>query len=501
MPQLYTRIKNLSWDRRRIVDKYPPPKDTLHLLKNEYQYPLPQIRRQDDPVLRTMCEAIDELSKEHMLFAATSITVRNLTLSPVIWPSTRENIGWSSKLYTFKERLEEFPLTVRVSITERDFDLLLTADMIRVLIRGEWKPLKTWLLELVQEDGRFPWNFIHNRPHYVQQTWWRKNGKVFRLMDLPQEIRLIILKHALGGFIHPAAAYNHSSREYQVTLGCTSRNNPDKMNYEHSESNRDSMQAKKKFSSPNYALFRVNKQVHGEALIAGWQGSRKHFVTPGYLIDVLGATQVPVISNWLSKIQLNFSTEDYFRFIGLSVNPDLHLNSFSSMGLHLSNIATLEDLELHFRSPYNTHHDDKNGDPWSTWRRQLSYHVTPIVSREYGCYKTIVDWILAFMLPYVKNISKLRFTGAIKTSVKDKWVYIHSIEYCERELDYRSHGYDVDAELAAILALSPSFFPPTCSCPQSCLPYSCQDNLFDFDHDDAYEPGSCTCRDTSGPQW
>jgi len=150
-----------------------------------------------------------------MLFAATSVTVRNLTLSPVIWPSTRENSGWSSKLYTFKERLEEFPLTVRVSIIKRDFDLLLTADMIRVLFRGKWKPLKTWLLEWVQEDNRFPFTSIHNRPNYVQQTWWCKNGKVFRLMDLPQEIRFIILKHALGGFIHPAVIYNHSSSEYR----------------------------------------------------------------------------------------------------------------------------------------------------------------------------------------------------------------------------------------------------------------------------------------------
>jgi hypothetical protein len=269
MPQLCTRIKNLSWDRRRIVDKYPPPKDTLHLLKNEYWYPLPHIRRQDDPVLRTMCEAIDELNKEHMLFAATSITVRNLTLSPVIWPSTRENSGWSSKLYTFKERLEEFPLTVRVSIIKRDFDLLLTADMIRVLFRGKWKPLKTWLLEWVQEDNRLPFTSIHNRPNYVQQTWWCKNGKVFRLMDLPQEIRFIILKHALGGFIHPAVIYNPSSSKYQVTLGCTSHNNPEKMNYISSESNWDNLQAEKKFSSPNFSPPRVNKQIHGEALTAG----------------------------------------------------------------------------------------------------------------------------------------------------------------------------------------------------------------------------------------
>jgi hypothetical protein len=98
------------------------------------------------------------------------------------------------------------------------------------------------------------------------------------------------------------------------------------------------------------------------------------------------------------------------------------------------------------------------------------------------------------MFPYVRNIGKLRLTGAIKTSVKDKWTYIHSTEYRERKLDYRSHNYDVDEELAGILTLPPSSFPPTCSCPRSCLPSSNQYSLFDFDHNDMHEHGSCICR-------
>jgi hypothetical protein len=133
---------------------------------------------------------------------------------------------------------------------------------------------------------------------------------------------------------------------------------------------------------------------------------------------VLAAPNVPVGLNWFTKIQLNFHTRDYFRFLGLTVNPGIRIDLSRSNGHQLKTIATLKDLEIHFRSPYFEDRQDANDDPWKRTTSYISYSGQKAIKQHYSCYKTVVDWILVFMFPFIKDIERLRLTGCIKTSVK-----------------------------------------------------------------------------------
>jgi len=485
---LKTRIKGLEWDRRVVVRTYPPPENCLNLLQGEYRYQLSYIKRQHDPVLRIIWRTIGELGKDNMFLSAAGIMVQNFNQYPVIWPASSKNEGCFIKYYLFKECFEEFPLRVAIRVTSRDLALPLTADRVVVLADNEWKPLKAWLLNW-QGTERFIWGT--NGTLYAQQKWWSKNGRVFRLMDLPRELRLLIFQQALGRFIHPATLYNRHSGQKHVTLGCWRKNNPE---YDMCRSDNDwnRIQAEERYSPPNYALLRISRLVYTEALEGAWEGTRKHFISPEDLFDVLEAPNVPVRLNWLTKIQLNFCTQDYLLFLGLTANPAIRIDPSSSNGHQLKAIATLKDLEIHFRNPYPKYGRDANDDPWKRFTSHLSDSGQILMTENYSCYKTIVDWIMVFMFPFIKDISKLRLTGCIKTSVKNKWSYILSNKF--------THGYDISAERASILALPESSLPPVCSCPQTCYPYGKFANLYDFDHDDAYVPGTCSCERAKGSE-
>ncbi|KAF2130663.1 hypothetical protein P153DRAFT_356391 [Dothidotthia symphoricarpi CBS 119687] len=279
---------------------FPPPEDKFDTLHGEYRYEMNGSPSQmSDEVVRTIINTIRELSKDHMYVAVAGIRVHNMDVTPPLWPV---RTGRATKLYAFSQHFDEFPVATEVSI-----------------------------------------------------LWWDRNGRHFRLMDLPMEICSTIFRHILGENIYPVAPYDSTRRAYQVLLGLKEVNIP------------EAEDAGARPDAPNYAILGVNKQVRREAVCAGWEGTRKQFTAVHMLERVLSTTATPCSYNWLNRVHLNFSIGGLFHFFGVEIDPVVHITAARSMGHLLQGVDTLKHLELFFRSPYESGSSD--GNPWSEYYR------------------------------------------------------------------------------------------------------------------------------------
>lgn len=183
MPELVTRIKREAFHRMFTTVLSPPPEDHRYKTERECKYEFRAPPTQNDPVLRVIRQTLGQLSKDDIGVAAASIRVWNTTISPPIWPPIL--YGCKSKFYTFKEWYEEFPITVPVFVVSKPG--LLTIDMLLVHFKGELRSLKSWLKDLPARK------FLLSPPDHIpsQQKWWKKNGKTFKLFELPKELRIM----------------------------------------------------------------------------------------------------------------------------------------------------------------------------------------------------------------------------------------------------------------------------------------------------------------------
>jgi hypothetical protein len=124
------------------------------------------------------------------------IVVPSTTASP-IWPPNDRNDN-DMKFYTFFQHEEEFPPTLPVSIIPRGGPL--TIDKFHVRKGGKWTPVTEWMIQLA--DSRIlETRSVSSATYY----WFKRNGKIFRLMDLPVELQLLIFARviAASGDVYP----------------------------------------------------------------------------------------------------------------------------------------------------------------------------------------------------------------------------------------------------------------------------------------------------------
>jgi hypothetical protein len=376
-----------------------------------------------------------------MLFWNIGLEVSHLTMSPPLWPRHLEE--YSTKLYAFKEKHEEFPMAVETTLSRGC--RYLTADSILVRKKDDMskpkpgKLLKTWLLSLVNPKaglGDAGWK--------LQQDWWASNGQSFPIMNLPAELRREILRQILSGNIYPNTQMKEGMSGPVVTLGSEFQNSPGDCGPESTMSPRP--------DPPNYAILRVNRQMHYEAQKAAWEGTTKHFSSPMMMGEVMQAPNSPSVYRWLTHIQLCMSTSECFDFFGIGIDPVLRLLPQPSKGRMLQGISTLESLEISFSTPYSFH-----ANPWSRFyliNHHLGWFRNDIHKQgmqEKPCHKIVVEWALALAFPYLKHIPKVRLTGCIKTCTKTKWEQILSNEYYLRKESFKTHGYEPAMEAYDLL--------------------------------------------------
>ncbi|KAI4620794.1 hypothetical protein J4E83_005155 [Alternaria metachromatica] len=430
--KLIGRIYRLRHDPSRMfsVCLSPPPSSKLYLTSDQYKWKMRVLPPQkNDQMLQVIKKTIAELNKQYMLFWRIGLEVSHLTMSPPLWPRHLEE--YSTKLYAFKEKDREFPMAVEATLSRGCRRL--TAETILVREKDDMNgpkpgmPLKTWLLFLVNSRdslGEAGWQ--------LQRGWWASNDQDFSIMTLPAEIRCEILRQILGGNIYPVARENPNVSGPVVFLGAKSGNMP--------VSHWPEVPPASRPDPPNYAILRASKQIYGEGLKAAWEGTTKHFADGLWLEKVLEAPIAPSNYRWLTHIQLSLSTKECFRFFGIDIHPVLRLPPLVPKARLLQGIATLNNLEIVFGSPYVPY-----SNPW------FSFPNRPPTIMKYPCHKIMVEWALIFAFPYLKHIPNVRLAGCIKTCTKSKWEHILSNEYYLRKESFKTHGYDPAMEAYELL--------------------------------------------------
>jgi hypothetical protein len=409
-----------------------------------YTYKFQPARRQNDPIIRLIYQAIASLNQHPdygYLMCNSNIRVFPSTNAPPIWPPNKANSN-DVKLYTFCQDDKEFPATAPVSVIPRE--LPPTVDKVHVRQGGEWIPLIEWMLQLADTG-------ILIKRSIAQSTylWHRRSKQQFRLMDLPVELRLLIFERIIAptGEVYPLSQANHfGSLEYttqqqrknaHIILGLGySRDCSILSRMMWVGDYRDYVPTEDRVTTPppNLNLLFVSKAVNAEALRAGWEGVKRCFIDHK-IFAAVADSKVGVAQrfNCLGRIQLSFDNAGWFDFFGVKVGLILEQTQSESLGHYLSRLNHRASLEIRFRDPS----DGAIGDPWYG-RGDTTIADCPHPS----CQTVLIDWILALAYQHIKHIRDVRIVGCVRKPQKQKWQAILG----------KRMEYDNDAALAAMFA-------------------------------------------------
>lgn len=280
-------------------------------------------------------------------------------------------------------------------------------------------------------------------------------NQVFRLMDLPKELRLRILEMAIApdGEIYPL---NTALRYTRVSL-FERKISHVVMGIGYSKTYRKDLKSSgyssyvftwelKESAPPNIDVLCVSKQLCEEGLQAAWKGTKRCFIDSTIFTTVLDS-RIGIMAkyNVLGCIELGFTNREWFNFLGVSnqrifgnvgptsvrAKPTFYRNEFASKGHYLARLDPKTKLTIRFRDPY----DGTWADPWFGGR----YAST-------GCQRVLIDWILTLAFPDIGHMN-INLTGFICKPQRDSW---SSILYCGRT--GRSHHFDHAAAVKAIFA-------------------------------------------------
>lgn len=253
-------------------------------------------------------------------------------------------------MYVFTQAPVEFPILTEVTIVRGTSTLTVDKILVRNKLKAKdahkqrWIPLKDWLLglpvpdKLTEGDNRF------GEPRIMdcQRRWWRNNGKRFPILNLPAELRALIYLHALRENIYPVMCPISVGNQSTVCLG---RPNED----QRSRGYFQVVDACERLDPPNYSTLALSKGTRIEVLKAAWQGTWKNFCSPYSLHRVMNVSITPNHVNWLTRVHVNFTVHDYFRELGVDMDPIARFQTpMHGAGQIFQNILGLNHLELCF---------------------------------------------------------------------------------------------------------------------------------------------------------
>jgi hypothetical protein len=280
---------------------------------------------------------------------------------------------------------------------------------------SRFSPAATWLRQTYDCDDDWVINFSETQ-YEEQQLWWNSNGKVFRILDLPLELREATYLNVVGSVIVPEL---YRSR---VVFG-------NGLLYENARRvgrNRDP-----DIEPPNMAIMRVSKQVHREATLVAHRDTFKRLRAAGVsehsspatkplqsMATLIGAikSSAPHVA-FLRNLQLEMSAASSFASIGVYAAFDrpFRIATGPFTLCILKNFPALRHLDFRFISP-------KHPDaicPWAliTQANELGEH---------SCQKIWIDWFFTFAWAVLKALHNVNITlsGCVKISRKIYWEHV-----------------------------------------------------------------------------
>ena len=260
--------------------------------------------------------------------------------------------------------LPEKRMEVRISAT----------DEVKIWYRNRWTRIARYMKHLTPP---IDWNAPGDGPRYrdrqlrwdQQGRWWLANGKKFRLLDLPSEIREMIYGFAFGPVVEP-----------YPTCKARRLNGLGKM----------AMVARK----PNSNLLLISNQVYEEA-------SNILFLYTPFLVQhygVLGALTSNIAQrSRIRQLELTLSHETFLKLFRTTIKgEDGKQIIVCTRQAYALRCMKLNRLELQITAPSMT-----NESGWL----------------DGACQKTVVDWILDRAWPLVRG-HPVQVTGFVKTRQK-----------------------------------------------------------------------------------
>ncbi|KAI9878007.1 MAG: hypothetical protein M1830_002165 [Pleopsidium flavum] len=198
------------------------------------------------------------------------------------------------------------------------------------------------------------------------QKFWAANGKSFRLLGLPAELRNNVYRFAMGSQAFP---YRYKT-------------NPVHTKYFDIE------------EGPSTSLLRVNKQVRREARSILFNETRfcffDNFSPLCFSLDV-----APIDVTALRHLELSFTHVGFLNFFGADLASHMKLGEQEATLL----LRKLELYSICLRFPHPSELRR------CRWLRS-------------GCQKTICSWILEAAKPYIQHIYNIKLEGSVKAKQK-----------------------------------------------------------------------------------
>ncbi|KAF2814582.1 uncharacterized protein BDZ99DRAFT_471993 [Mytilinidion resinicola] len=223
-------------------------------------------------------------------------------------------------------------------------------DRLEVKIRRVWMNFQEWVRTLHRDAEQY----VGDVGFQKQAMWWARNGKQFRVMELPKELRLAVFGQAIGVGLYSEASFRATEDGEEIWIASLG------YGYKPPEEWAGTARRADIVDVPNYALLRVSKQVYAECRDAAFL-SRVSFAdqTHADILPLLKTLRV-LIPNVFTHIGLSFSMMEYIYFFGIRVQPWLDEGRIASPPPacnFLLNVPTLQRLGIKLPSPIQLDHD------------------------------------------------------------------------------------------------------------------------------------------------
>lgn len=355
-------------------------------------------------------------------------------------------------------------------------------DMDHLTIVGPWesnvdkkrKSAISWFRDTYNGKDNWEMQFIETRLK-EQRLWWAANGKTFRLLELPPEIRNTIFLQAIGPTVVPEIVMDTSIFN-RLVLG---------VGLVQKVKSRVPSTRDPNIDATNMAISLVSKNVRHETINVACRDTIKRLRAVGAdsYPPEYGTTPKPNIplsfTNLLSlaphpmflrRIELEFSGKSFFNFISIDPRQGRPFQVYRQPSVpHISALYSfpgLQTLNFWFIGPK---HPDAI-DPWGNVDR-----TTPAIQ---SCQKVWIEWFFVLAWPHLKALQKLNnvkitLGGCVKNSTRVRWERI----LAESDTKHWQAIRAMDREMRQQKSYDG---PVPCRCSNPCNEVEGQ-TLFDFD--------------------
>ncbi|KAI4638494.1 hypothetical protein J4E93_010049 [Alternaria ventricosa] len=309
-------------------------------------------------------------------------------------------------------------------------------------------PFLTWMAEDLETLEPIP---------LTMADWWKSNGRAFQFLDLPEELRDLVYDQVIGPYICLSLSKGDSEGNQHVRLSRPKRRCVDIHRFGKVSVGESEYQIQ-----PNMLALTCQQMCY-EVKKATWE--RTTALLNGYHHPSICPTWPHIFIPYhaMRRIELNLSTSDYFRFLGLK--SELHrgfveLDNDNTPGIaQLREIPTLFHLHLHFttRPPKRI----GPGRIWASldpWVHIAGARGTKVVS----CQKVFVHWFFTLAWADIRHIPRVTFSGHVKRRIRMMWEWNFALTTQDKLRDSKAES------IARIQATPWQRLPPICKCEIPC---------------------------------